>query len=430
MIKVYMYQLLQALSHIHSAKHIHRDLKCSNILISDDNRVKLADFGLSRRAVGFGGEMTNNVITLWYRPPELLLGAKVYGSAVDMWSIGCILLELIIGKPFFPGQNTLSQLQKIFSMIGTPSTNPPRHEYLTKLSDWKKFRFDETDPKLSSFLDKYRHLGIDQPTKQLIEGLLQGDPDRRLTADAALKSAFFNEARDFESSGSTMLEPLSRLLDQNEDYHEMSAKKREKEKKETAKGKDPSSLSNDNPASAENKQPAVIQSTFAQNRVDSNMVTLQDRPATVHRSMTASKEHPEPWSADKRVNAGSSQRGRGRADGYEYRGSRSFGPNNNRGSYKNRNEDRGDNWRPRTHSSRSPPRRRRSRSRSRSSPYSRSRRSRSRSSSPRRRRSRSRSSSPPRRSRSSKHRRPRSPSRNRRRRRSDDRYRRHRSRSR
>jgi cyclin-dependent kinase 12/13 len=110
-----MRQLMEALAYCHSKNFLHRDLKCSNILINNKGQLKLADWGLAR--FYFADDQsrlyTNHVITLWYRPPELLLGVEHYGPAVDMWSCGCILGELFVKKPLFQGNQEFDQLEII-----------------------------------------------------------------------------------------------------------------------------------------------------------------------------------------------------------------------------------------------------------------------------------------------------------------------------
>ena len=126
-IKCIMKQLLEALHFIHEQGFVHRDIKSSNLLITNHHVVKLADFGLARSLRDQGGdkheqgEFTNRVITLWYRPPELLLGTKQYGCPVDMWSAGCILAELLRGRPLMPGKTEASQIALIFDVLGSPT---------------------------------------------------------------------------------------------------------------------------------------------------------------------------------------------------------------------------------------------------------------------------------------------------------------------
>lgn len=116
-------QMLEGLDYLHHRGVLHRDLKGSNILLNNEGKLKLADFGLARFYHKHRSEFdyTNRVITLWYRPPELLLGATVYGPAVDIWSAGCIMVELFTKKAIFPGHDEIQQLQLVYEMMGTPT---------------------------------------------------------------------------------------------------------------------------------------------------------------------------------------------------------------------------------------------------------------------------------------------------------------------
>jgi len=123
-IQYFMYQILCAVKYIHSANVLHRDLKPNNILVNKNCDIKVCDFGLSRPV---GSEtfkldcMTNNISTIWYRSPELLLTWKEYTRAMDMWAIGCILAELLKRRPLLTGKNYLHQVSLIFRLVGSPT---------------------------------------------------------------------------------------------------------------------------------------------------------------------------------------------------------------------------------------------------------------------------------------------------------------------
>lgn len=134
-VKCLMRQLLQGLSYCHRHGVLHRDLKTANLLINDKGNLKVGDFGLARIS-GESQKMTQNVITVWYRPPELLLGAESYGREVDMWSAGCIMAEMILGTPLFREDNEMAMLNRIFTVLGMPDE---AWEESTKMKGWQKY---------------------------------------------------------------------------------------------------------------------------------------------------------------------------------------------------------------------------------------------------------------------------------------------------
>ncbi|KAI9295986.1 kinase-like protein [Neoconidiobolus thromboides FSU 785] len=120
-VKTIMLQLLSAIKLLHDNWLLHRDLKTSNLLLSNRGEIKVADFGLARKYGEPINQMTQLVVTLWYRAPELLLGETKYTKAIDMWSIGCIFGELILNEPLFPGEGEIDQIGRIFKLLGSPT---------------------------------------------------------------------------------------------------------------------------------------------------------------------------------------------------------------------------------------------------------------------------------------------------------------------
>ncbi|XP_058101025.1 probable serine/threonine-protein kinase At1g54610 isoform X1 [Magnolia sinica] len=184
-VKCYMQQLLCGLDHCHSRNILHRDIKGSNLLIDNSGILKIADFGL---ASFFDPDrrhpLTSRVVTLWYRPPELLLGATDYGVAVDLWSTGCILAELYAAKPIMPGRTEVEQLHKIFKLCGSPSEDYWRKSKLPHATIFKP-----QHPYRRCVADTFK----DFPPSALglLDVLLSIDPADRGTAASALKSDFF-----------------------------------------------------------------------------------------------------------------------------------------------------------------------------------------------------------------------------------------------
>ncbi|KAK6157393.1 hypothetical protein DH2020_011641 [Rehmannia glutinosa] len=184
-VKCYVQQLLLGLDHCHSRGVLHRDIKGSNLLIDNNGILKIADFGLASFYDPHQGQpLTSRVVTLWYRPPELLLGASYYGIAVDLWSAGCIVAELYAGKPIMPGRTEVEQLHKIFKLCGSPS-----EEYWRKSKLPHATIFKPQQPYKRRVAETFKDFPA--PAIALIEILLSIDPTDRESAASALKSEFF-----------------------------------------------------------------------------------------------------------------------------------------------------------------------------------------------------------------------------------------------
>ncbi|CAG0903563.1 unnamed protein product [Cyprideis torosa] len=187
-VKCIMLQVFAGLVHIHQHFIIHRDLKVSNLLMTDDGIVKIADFGLARAfAVPQEGDMTPNVVTLWYRAPELLLGGKEHTTAIDIWASGCILGELLSHKPLLPGRTEIQQLDYIIDLLGTP--NETIWPGFSDLPAAKNFTL-KTQP-YNNLKQKFPTLS-DQGFR-LMNFLLMYDPRKRYSAAQGLASPYFKE---------------------------------------------------------------------------------------------------------------------------------------------------------------------------------------------------------------------------------------------
>ena len=196
--KYIVYQILKALKYVHSGDLIHRDLKPANILLNSECHVKMADFGLARSLAqqendGCDPVLTEYVATRWYRAPEILLGSQKYSKAVDMWSIGCILGEIIVGKAIFPGTSTINQIEKVLELTGKPSIKDVEaleshlaSNILSSINSIKRRGFQAFFPNASD------------EALDLLRKLLVFNPRERLTVEQALNHVYLKDFKGTE----------------------------------------------------------------------------------------------------------------------------------------------------------------------------------------------------------------------------------------
>jgi len=189
-VKLFLFQLLRGLCYCHRRKILHRDLKPQNLLISERGELKLADFGLARAKSVPSHTYSHEVVTLWYRPPDVLLGSTDYSVSLDMWGVGCIFTEMVSGTATFPGmKDAMDQLDRIWRLLGTPTektwggvSNHPNYCYAN-------FHHYSSQP-LSLVIPKLAHIPY---AEQLAHHLLQLEPVKRISAKLAMRHQYFDD---------------------------------------------------------------------------------------------------------------------------------------------------------------------------------------------------------------------------------------------
>lgn len=184
-VKVILYQILRGIKYIHSAGVLHRDLKPGNIAVNPNLEVRILDFGMARVSAE---DMTDFVGTLWYRAPELLFCWDQYTKAIDMWSVGCILAELILGRALFPSTHSLNQLELVLNFTGKPSD-----EFISGIRDSGALQYVERYPYPKECSFQQRFPGVDPVAVDLMEKMLEMIPDKRITADEAMNHPYLRD---------------------------------------------------------------------------------------------------------------------------------------------------------------------------------------------------------------------------------------------
>merc|ERR1711899_591463 len=200
-----IYQIIRGMKYVHSAGIIHRDLKPSNIAVNEDCELKILDFGLARPTEN---EMTGYVATRWYRAPEIMLNWMHYNHTVDLWSVGCIMAEMLTGKTLFPGSDHIDQLTRILLLCGTPDS-----EFLHKITSDEARNYIRSLPKMEKKNLHEVFKGANPLAIDLLEKMLELDSDKRIHAEQALAHPYLAQYADPSD------EPASLPYDQTfEDY--------------------------------------------------------------------------------------------------------------------------------------------------------------------------------------------------------------------
>uniref|UniRef100_A0A7S0PHS1 Cyclin-dependent kinase 2 homolog n=1 Tax=Leptocylindrus aporus TaxID=1398097 RepID=A0A7S0PHS1_9STRA len=191
MVKSFLRQIFSGVAFCHTYRVLHRDLKPHNLLISQNGlQLKLADFGLARLSALPNGPYTHEVVTLWYRAPELLLGCNRYSSSVDVWSVGCIFAEMATGMPLFPGRSDIDQIFKIFQRRGTPG--PDTWPGVDRLQYYNQQFPKWPEQPVSNFVSPE---ALGSPVAvDLLSRILVYDPERRISCRQALEHPYFSDA--------------------------------------------------------------------------------------------------------------------------------------------------------------------------------------------------------------------------------------------
>jgi mitogen-activated protein kinase 15 len=243
--KYIVYQILKALKFLHSAELLHRDIKPSNILLNSECHVKICDFGLCRSVAETAGPspvLTDYVATRWYRAPEILLGSSQYTKGVDIWSLGCIMAEIISNRPLFQGNSTMNQLEKIITVTGKPSgedidaiNSPFALTMLESIPPARNTSLSEVFPDTAA------------EALELMHQCLQFNPAKRCAAEDALRHPYVAEFHNPDDEPTFLNPPCMISTPDNSKlsagdyrerlYHEITERRKEARRRETGTGR-------------------------------------------------------------------------------------------------------------------------------------------------------------------------------------------------
>ncbi|XP_005103387.1 cyclin-dependent kinase 7 [Aplysia californica] len=218
-IKSYTLQTLLGLEYLHTNWILHRDMKPNNLLINEQGTLKIGDFGLAKFYGSPSRPYSHQVVTRWYRCPELLFGARSYGDGVDMWALGCIVAELLIRAPFLQGDTDLDQLSKTFQVLGTPSeADWPDMKYLP---DYVVFKEHPKHPMKEIFT------AASDDLLELLDSLLALNPSKRCSASQALQMSYFSSKPAPTPSGHLPFPMSNKIVDKEKEAKRQTLKRKQ-----------------------------------------------------------------------------------------------------------------------------------------------------------------------------------------------------------